>query len=66
MRKDSYKVVYTKPRNDELDADIRELMKRHGYREWASGIDVADDGERDLAFDLNEDPQEMEVAARVV
>jgi len=46
------RVVYYSPKGivADFDKDMNELMKKHGLRFWASGINLAD-GERELCYE---------------
>ena len=42
--------------NTDLDEELRNVLRKYGYENWASGIDadVNAEGIRELAFDLTE------------
>ena len=46
----SLRIIYDGPPDLKKDEDIEEAMKSHGWKRWASGMNIITN-ERDLAFD---------------
>ena len=49
----SLKVIYDGPIDSIFDKDVETFLKSHGWKWWASGINLIDN-KRDLAFDKME------------
>lgn len=50
LKENELKVFYQGELNSEMDNDLSVLLKKYGYTNWASGMDLVDNV-RDLAFD---------------